>query len=142
MTTNRQEENRQGRSYNGADEYIYNQTEANDTIRMSQEEVNDFDGITIDQSGQEVHDERLHRQAGPGRDSFGGFSRENYGENPFRSNPGFKIMNFGGLGCIVALLILALVIGLFFAGIIYFAKYILIGAVILGILWGFGALGG
>lgn len=141
MATNNEEKKQQGPSYNGADEYIYNQTEANDTIRMTQEDVTDFDGITIDQSGQEVKDENLHKQGSQGYGPFGGFKQEEYGENPFRST-GFKVMNFGGLGCILTLIVLALIVGLFFAGVVYFAKYILIGAIILGILWGFGALGG
>ena len=129
---------------NGNDEYIYNQTEANDTIRMTQEDVHNFDGVTIDENGNEIHvetpnEQRRNRQGfeqNPFGQQTGGAGAD--GTNPFGST--IKVSNFGGMGCIIAILIIFAILGLFFAGIVYFAKYILIGAVILGSIWGFGSL--
>ena len=138
--TSHRDTNQGGHRYNGADEPIYNQTEANDTIRMSQEDVQDFDGITIDESGQEIHVEEpqeAHRPYG----SFGGaFGQGEEGAHPFSSAPGLKIFNIGSWGCIIATLILMAIIGLFFAGMFFFAKYILVGVLILALIFGFNSL--
>lgn len=137
--TSHRDTNQNGPRYNGADEPIYNQTEANDTIRMSQEDVQDFDGITIDELGQEIHVEEPPKAHNP-YGSFGGaFGQGEEGANPFSSAPGLKIFNIGSWGCIIAILILMAIIGLFFAGIFFFAKYILVGILILALIFGFNS---
>lgn len=134
--TSHRDTNQSGHRYNGADEPIYNQTEANDTIRMSQEDVQDFDGITIDESGQEIHVDEPQKAHNP----YGSFGQGEEGANPFSSAPGLKIFNIGSWGCIIAILILMAIIGLFFAGIFFFAKYILVGILILALIFGFNSL--
>ena len=134
--TSHRDTNQSGHRYNGADEPIYNQTEANDTIRMSQEDVQDFDGITIDESGQEIHVDEPQKAHNP----YGSFGQGEEGANTFSSASGLKIFNIGSWGCIIAILILMAIIGLFFAGIFFFAKYILVGILILALIFGFNSL--
>jgi len=112
--------------YNGADEYIYNQTETNDTIRMSKEDVHDFDGITIDQDGQEVDVER----------ETSSHQNSNWYRSSNDAGPRMRVFNMGSglsLGVIVLLVILFLV--LVIGGFIAFSYFFWPVLLIIGLVW-------
>ena len=115
-------------------QYSNQDSQVNDTRRMSQDDLHNFDGLTIDQEGNEVHVDET-QDDGNNR-SWGGFGSTNQG-NPF-GNPtngnGARVFRLGGWSLtsviIIALIILALIIGVFLLVGYFFWPVILIIALV------------